>query len=47
MKESSSRGLIKGLRKILAMTHIKLLKKYRVLNDKVRASGDDVIKIIS
>jgi hypothetical protein len=26
------------------MTHIKLLKKYRVLNGKVRASGDEVIK---
>jgi hypothetical protein len=26
------------------MTHIKLLKKYRVLNVKVRASGDEVIK---
>jgi hypothetical protein len=29
------------------MTHIKMLKKYRVLNDKVKASGDDVIKTIS
>jgi hypothetical protein len=47
MKESSSRGLIKGLHRILSKTHIKILKKYKVLNDKVRASGDDVIRTIS
>jgi hypothetical protein len=44
MKKSSSRGCIKGFHGILAKTHIKILKKYRVLNGKVRASGDEVIK---
>ena len=43
MKESSSRGLIKGLRRILAKNHIKMLKKYRVLNGKVWASDDETI----
>ena len=47
MKESSSRGLIKGLHGILAKTHIKMLKKYQVLNGKVQASDDEVIKMIS
>ena len=46
MKESSSRGCIKGFHGILAKTHIKMLKKYRVLNGKVRASDDEVIKMI-
>ena len=45
MKKSSSRGCIKGFYEILAKTHIKMLKKYRVLNGKVRASGDEVIKM--
>ena len=44
MKESSYRGCIKGFHGILANTHVKMLKKYRVLNGKVRASGDEVIK---
>ena len=44
MKESSSRGCIKGFPGILAKTHVKMLKKYRVLNGKVRASDDEVIK---
>jgi hypothetical protein len=46
MKESSSRGCIKGFLGILANTHVKMLKKYRVLNGKVRASDDEVIKTI-
>ena len=37
MKESSSRGCIKGFPGILAKTHVKILKKYRVWNGKVRA----------
>jgi hypothetical protein len=45
MKESSSRGHIKEFHGILAKTHVKMLKKYRVLNDKVRASGDEVINM--
>ena len=43
MKEISSRGCIKGLCRILAKTHIKMLKKYRILNGKVRASDDETI----
>ena len=35
MKESSPRGLINGLHRILAKTHIKMLKKDRVLNSKL------------
>ena len=46
MKESSSRGCIKGFPRILAKTHVKMLKKYRVLNGKVWASDDEVIKMI-
>ena len=47
MKESSSRGHIKEIHGILVKTHVKMLKKYRVLNDKVRASDDEVIKMSS
>ena len=43
-KESSSRGYIKEFHGILAKTYVKMLNKYRVLNGKVRASGDEVIK---
>ena len=46
MKKSSSRGYIKGFPRILAKTHVKMLKKYRVLNGKVRASDDEFIKTI-
>jgi hypothetical protein len=35
MKESSSRGCIKGLSRILTKTHIKMLKKHRVCNSKI------------
>ena len=45
MKESSSRGHIKELRRILARTHIKMLKKDRVLISKVRASGGETNKM--
>ena len=45
MKESSSRGHIKEILGSLVKTHIKILKKYRVLNGKVTASGDEVIKM--
>jgi hypothetical protein len=44
MKESSSRGHIKEIHGILIKTHVKMLKKYRVLNGMVKASGDEVIK---
>ena len=44
MKESSSRGHIKEIHGILVKTHVKMLKKYMVLNGKVRANGDEVIK---
>ena len=47
MKESSSRGYIKGFHGILAKIHVKILKKYRVLNGKVRASDDEFIKTIT
>jgi hypothetical protein len=46
MQESSSRGCIKGFPGILAKTHVKILKKYRVFNGKVRASDDEFIKMI-
>ena len=46
MKKSSSRGCIKEFPRILAKTHVKMLKKYRVLNDKVWASDDEFIKMI-
>jgi hypothetical protein len=46
MKESSSRGRIKGFLGILAKTHIEMLKKYKVLNDKVWVSDDEFIKTI-
>ena len=46
MKKSSSRGYIKGFPRILAKTHVKMLKKYRVLNGKVQASDDEFIKMI-
>jgi hypothetical protein len=46
MKESSSRGYIKGFHGILGKTHEKMLKKYKVLNGKVRASDDEFIKMI-
>jgi hypothetical protein len=46
MKESSSRGYIKAFTGILAKTHVKMLKKYRVLNGKDRASDDEFIKTI-
>ena len=45
MKKSSSRGHIKEILGILVKTHVKMLKKYKVLNGKVRASGDEVIKM--
>ena len=45
MKESSSRGHIKEIHGILIKTHVKMLKKYRVLNGKVKANGDEVIKM--
>jgi hypothetical protein len=35
MKESSSRGCIKGFPKILAKTHVKMLNEYWVWNSKV------------
>jgi hypothetical protein len=44
MKENSSRGHIKEILEILVKTHAKILKKYKVLNGKVRTSGDEVIK---
>ena len=44
MKESSSRGYTRGFHGILAKTHVKMLKKYRVLNGKVRASDDEFVK---
>ena len=44
MKESSSRGCIKGFPGILAKNHVKMLKKYRVFNGKVRASDDESLK---
>ena len=44
MKESSSKGCIKGFYGILVKTHIKMLKKYMVLNGKVWASDDEFIK---
>ena len=44
MKESSSRGHIKEIHEMPVKTHVKMLKKYRVLNSNVRASGDEVIK---
>jgi hypothetical protein len=47
MKESSSRGCIKGFPRILAKSHVEILKKYRVLNSKVWASDDEFIKTIS
>jgi hypothetical protein len=47
MKESSSRGCIKRFHRIIAKTHVKILKKYRVLNGKIQASDDEVIKMIS
>ena len=43
-KESSSRGYIKEIHGILVKAHVKMLKNYRVLNGKVRTSGDEVIK---
>jgi len=46
MKKSSSRGCIKGFPRILAKTHVKMLKEYRVLNGKVWASEDEFIKTI-
>jgi hypothetical protein len=46
MKENSSRGCIKRFPRIVAKTHIKMLKKYRVLNGKVRANDDEFIKMI-
>jgi len=46
MKESSSIGCIKGFYGILAKTHVKMLKKYRVLNGKVWPSDDEFIKMI-
>ena len=46
MKESSSRGCIMEFHGILAKTHVKILKKYRVLNGKVQASDDEFIKMI-
>ena len=46
MKKSSSRGCIKGFPGILAKTHVKMLKKYKVLNGKVWASEDEFIKTI-
>ena len=45
LKKSSSRGYIKGFPRILAKTHVKILKKYRVLNGKVRASDGEFIKM--
>ena len=44
MKESSSKGHIKKIHKMPVKTHVKMLKKYRVLNGKVRANSDEVIK---
>jgi hypothetical protein len=46
MKESFFRGYIKGFPGILAKTHVKMLKKYMVLNGKVWASDDEFIKMI-
>jgi hypothetical protein len=46
MKESLSRGCIKGFPGILAKSHVEMLKKYMVLIGKVWASDDEFIKII-
>jgi nicotinamide mononucleotide adenylyltransferase len=46
MKESSSRGYIKGYPRFLTKTYVKMLKKNQVWNSKVRASVDEVIKMI-
>ena len=46
LKKSTSRGCIKEFPGILAKTHVKMLKKYRVLNGKVWASDDEFIKMI-
>ena len=46
MKESSSRDCIKGLRRILAQTYIKMLKKHWAWNTKGWASDDEFIKTI-
>ena len=46
IKKSSSRGCIKVFPGILAKTHVKMLKKYMVLNGKVWASDDEVINTI-
>jgi hypothetical protein len=45
MRESSSRGHIKEILGILVKIFVKILKKYKVLNGKVLASGDEVIKM--
>ena len=45
MKENPSRGHIKVIHGTIVKTHVKILKKYMVLNGKVRASGDEVIKM--
>jgi hypothetical protein len=37
---------MKGFHGVLAKTHVKILKKYRVLNGKVRDSDDEFIKMI-
>ena len=47
IKETSSRGHIKEIHGILVKAHVKMLKNYRVLNGKVRASDDEVIKTSS
>jgi hypothetical protein len=46
MKESFSRGYIKGFPRILTKTRVKILKKYRVLNGKVWVSDDEFIETI-
>jgi hypothetical protein len=46
MKESSSRGCIKGYPRFLAKTYVKMLKKNRVWNSKVWTNVDEVIKMI-
>jgi len=46
MKESSSRGCIKGFQGVLANIRVKMLKRYRVLNGMVWASDDEFVKTI-
>jgi hypothetical protein len=44
MQERSSQRYVKKLCGFLTKTHIKVLKKNGVLNNKVRANGNKIIK---